>query len=701
MPSPPPLHLVAIGPPAARVDGAPAPAEVLWHKHFALLIYLALSPGLSRSRAHLMVMLWPERPGAKARHSLNEALHRLRACLGAGRLLTEGETVSLSGEGLSVDAWEVERDQEGEFLEGFTLEDSQPFDEWVESERRRRRGAALAALAEQARRLVAEGMPARAVAVARAARARDPVSEAAVRVLMEALALQGDDGGALTELRDYRQRLAEFGETPDPTLTALADRIRAGRAAAETGVMIAEPGLVGRAAALAALSERLPLPGRTPARVLVVLGEGGEGKTRMLRELERRAALAGITVAGTRALPSDQGRPRSALRGLFRGGLLRAPGLFGVEPAHLRRLASAVPELAERFPPQGPVDDGELAYSLAAALEATAEDAPLLLLLDDAHLADGTSLAVLQAGLDRLTGNRVTLALTAAPRDPDSAPELFRLEAEAGRGFPGTTVRLGPLGRPEVAALVEQLAPWAEPNATRDRLVRRLVHETSGNPFLVVTLLRGLAEVAELRERAVEWPVPSETLQGPLPRGVPQLIQSSVLAQVTRVEPASREILAVAATLGAQVDVPLLAAVTGLSEAELSQRLAVPERLQLIVATEKGYGFPGVIIATVLEHVGLTSGRRREVRRRAAELLALRSDSSSRLARLELLAQLVPADTIAAEAIELGEALLDQGDRHGARRAVGLVTGVSEVVPETCRAAWRALRNRLDGEATR
>jgi DNA-binding SARP family transcriptional activator len=682
------------------VDSAPAPAEVLWRTHFALLIYLALSPGLSRSRAHLLAMLWPERSGARARHSLNEALHRLRSCLGAGRLITEGETVTLAAEGLAVDAWEEAGDQEGEFLEAFTLEDSQPFDEWVESERRRRRDAALAALVQQARRRLAEGIPARAVALARAARGRDPLNESAVRVLMEALALVGDDGGALAELRDYRQRLAEFGEAPGPALTGLADRIRSGLVPGGPSVAVAVPGLVGRAAALATLSERLPLPGLTPARVLIVLGEGGEGKTRMLNELERRATLAGITVAGARALPSDQGRPRSALRGLFRGGLLRAPGLLGVDPAHLRRLASAVPELIERFPPQGPADDGELAYSLAEVLEAMAEDSPLLLLLDDAHLADGTSLGVLQVALERLTGNRVTLALTAAPRDPDSAPELFRLEAETGRGLPGTTVSLGPLGQRQVALLIEELAPWVEPGAARDRLVRRLVHETSGNPFLAVTLLRGLADVAELRERAAEWPVPSETLEGPLPQGVPHLIQSAVLAQVARLEPASREILAVAASLGTQVDLPLLAAVTGLPEVELAERLALPERLQLIAATEAGYGFPGAVIATVLEHVGLTPGRRRELRRRAAELLALRGDSGSRLARLELLARLVQPDTLAAEAIQLGEALLDQGDRHGARRAVRLLAGVSGAVPESSRTAWLALRNRLDAGVT-
>jgi len=673
--------------------------EVLWRKNFALLIYLALSPGLSRSRAHLMAILWPERSDAKARHSLNEALHRLRSCLGAGRLVTEGETVILSGEDLAVDAWEEDAAEKGNFLEGFSLDDSQPFDEWVEGERRRRREAALSALVQRARRRLAEGMPVHAVAIARAARERDPLSEAAVRVLMEALAIEGDHGGALAALRDYRQRLAEIGEQPGPELAGLASRIRSAPPAAGAGSVAAEPALVGRASELAALATRLPL-GSDAARVLVVLGEVGQGKSRMLRELERRATLAGIAVVSARALPGDQGRPRSALRGLFRGGLLRAPGLVGVDPVHLRSLASAVPELAERFPPPPAVDDGELAHAFAMVLEAMAEESPLLLLLDDAHFADGVSLGVLQAALEQLGGSRVALALAAAPRDPDGAPELLRLEAETGRGLPGTTVCLSPFGQPELTALVEELAPWAGPGAARDRLVRRLAHETSGNPFLAVTLLRGLADIVELQERAVQWPVPAETLDVPLPSGIPQLIQGAVLAQVARLDASSRETLAVAACLGTRVDVPLLVAVTGLSELELSERLALPERLQLIVATEEGYGFPGAVVAAVMEHIGLTPGRRREVRRRAAELLALRGDSASRLWRLELLARLGPRSAFTAEAIELGRTLLDQGDRHGARRAMRIACGPAEAIPESSRVAWLALRDRLDHEIT-
>lgn len=695
----PSLELIAIGPPAARVGGAPAPAEVMWRKHFALLIYLALSPHHSRSRAHLLALLWPDRDDSRARHSLNEALHRLRTCLGGDRLTTTGETVTLSPEGLTVDAWDAKADQQGEFLEGFSVGDSQPFDEWIEAERRHRRDAGISALVKEARRMLAEGKPAGAAALARTARTRDPSSEPAVQVLMEALALDRDTSAALAEFRELRERLRELGVQPGPALSALAERIRAGTVeSAEASAR--NPALVGRAAVLATLTDRLPVPPRSGPQLLVILGETGLGKSRILEELSKRAALAGMRVAAVRALPSDQGRAASTLRGLFRGGLLDAPGVLGVAPVNLHRLATVLPELADRFPPQTPADDGELGYALAQVLEAVAEETPLLLMLDDGHLADGTSLSVLQAAFTRLGGCHLGLALAAAPGDPDSSPELVRLQAEVGRGIPGVGVTLEPLGPVELNELIQELAPWATDEDARDRLLRRMLHETSGSPFLTVTLLRGLADTAELQASAAQWPVSQETLSAPLPQGVPPLIQSAVLAQVMRLEPASRDVLAMAASLGNRIDLGLLAAVSGVGEAELVERLTLPERLQLIVATDDGYAFQGAVIANVLAHVGHTPGRRREVRRRGAEYLAGRSDLASRLWRLELLARPAERESLMTEAIELGEALLARGDRHGARRALRLVGEPGANTPEASRTAWLALRTRLDSWTT-
>ena len=105
----PKLEIVCLGVPEIRVGGAEPPPDVLWRKHHALVVYLAFSPGRERSRDHLMGVLWPDKPQEKARHSLNEAVRRLRTGLGAGRLLSQGDSIGLAAESLELD---VERFQE-------------------------------------------------------------------------------------------------------------------------------------------------------------------------------------------------------------------------------------------------------------------------------------------------------------------------------------------------------------------------------------------------------------------------------------------------------------------------------------------------------------------------------------------------------------------------------------------------------------
>jgi len=141
MPDPPALSLVCLGTPTARVEGHEAPAEVLWRKNLALLIYLALSPNRTRTREHLVGVLWPETTERLARKSLTEAVRRLRKLLGATRLGSQGDAVTLNDAALEVDTIALEAataaDAQdpgfigGDFLEGFSLPDAPTFDQWA------------------------------------------------------------------------------------------------------------------------------------------------------------------------------------------------------------------------------------------------------------------------------------------------------------------------------------------------------------------------------------------------------------------------------------------------------------------------------------------------------------------------------------------------------------------------------------------
>src|SRR5258707_1027404 len=108
MRDPPQLELQCFGAPNARLDGSAARPRVLWHKHFALLIYLELSPNRTRARTHLYSLFWPDKPEDQARQSLNTAVSRLRLDLGADRLTSAGNALTLADRALHVDAIQVE-----------------------------------------------------------------------------------------------------------------------------------------------------------------------------------------------------------------------------------------------------------------------------------------------------------------------------------------------------------------------------------------------------------------------------------------------------------------------------------------------------------------------------------------------------------------------------------------------------------------
>ena len=132
-----------LGPIEVTVDGEPAPSELLWRKHLALLVYLARSPRQTRSREHLTALLWADRSEAAARHSLSEALRVLRRHAGSS-----GVEVTVGQVGLAPGAVELDLDRleqlvaaeswpaaaelvVGEFLEGFGVPDAMVFEDWL------------------------------------------------------------------------------------------------------------------------------------------------------------------------------------------------------------------------------------------------------------------------------------------------------------------------------------------------------------------------------------------------------------------------------------------------------------------------------------------------------------------------------------------------------------------------------------------
>jgi len=685
-----PLELFCFGPPCARLAGGETPPELRWHKHVALLVYLALSPTHRRSRDHLLGLLWAEQPQRGARKALNTAINRLRIALGDERLRSESDTLALSDDGLDVDVLRFLAQAEtapeaalpllrGDFLEGFHLKDAPEFEDWMTRERERYHALAAATLVAAGERRLATEF-ATATDLARRALAMSPRSEPAVRLLMRGAALAGDSAIAVGAYREFAQRLeSEVGEQPGRALSALAERIRTQTWRPAGSVTTLMTPLVGREPLHRNVFDAIAqATARSGPRALVIVSPPGMGRSRLLAECAQRLALDGAQVLQIRPVKNDQDARWSSLRLLIGAGVGALRGLAGARPDALATIAGLAPDLAERFAPREARDVADMATALASVLGAAAEEQPLAIAIDDAHWADGTSLAALGAALGKLKDSSVTLLLTVAQGVGDPPAELLKLESEVGREIPGLVVRLAALTQEDLAKMVAALAPWCHGEIEQERLTRRLAYETGGSPFFAITLLGALAKPGNLQKDMVAWPPPGGTIDAPLPFSVPVVARHAIAVRIGELAPAEVRVLSAASVFGLALDLELIADVAQLSRHDVEQALPACERRHLIQFDGRRYAFAAPLIAEVIRAECTTKGERRILERRAIDALAGRNDLESRALQVDLLSRVAPDQA----ALDLALSVARDARELGARRMLDWSLAAAERIQQ-------------------
>jgi serine/threonine-protein kinase len=196
---------------------------------------------LSRDRA--MALLWPERDTASARRLLNLSVHVLRSALGERAITSAGDGLLLEPGRISCDlhalrtaiaaddADRIARLYTGPLLDGFHLDESMEFGYWLDEHRAELAHAYVGALLAVAERQERQGDVHGRVGTCRKLVAADAHSAPYALALMRALEAAGDRAGALQHALEYANRVrTDLEIEPEPSVTALADRLRAAAA---------------------------------------------------------------------------------------------------------------------------------------------------------------------------------------------------------------------------------------------------------------------------------------------------------------------------------------------------------------------------------------------------------------------------------------------------------------------------------------
>ncbi|MBA3318103.1 MAG: AAA family ATPase [Gemmatimonadales bacterium] len=485
----------------ARLEGAASDLAGR-RKDLALLAYLARKSPRAVSRAELADLLWEDRDAARARQSLRQALLELKRVVGEG-LVAAADQARLEPDAVDLDVREFEAAiaagrlddavswWQGDFLAGLEETAGESLRVWLEVERevlRRSLGFALDRLTAEAS---GRGEWDRALEWAERWTRFLPDDDRGHIRLIETLRLAGRASEARVRYTNFEARLrSDLEREPSAELKALGLRIERELSRAQDShrpgsAALFTPDLVGRSAPLAELAAGWDAARAGNVTVVVVEGETGIGKTRLVEEFVRQTEASGAAVVIS--LSAGAAGAEDSLASALLTRLGSAPGLGGASPATLAAIAARVPGVRERFPGAAfEVAPVGLDSAAAEALSVVSEERPVLLFLDDVERADGVTLASI-ATITRSAAGRVLIVLAVGENDSSGS-----VPAGLAAGSRPRRLKLPPLTATEVEALVASMLVL--PAAERHTLATRLHEEAGGNPLYTIELAAALVD---------------------------------------------------------------------------------------------------------------------------------------------------------------------------------------------------------------
>jgi len=503
------------------------PIRLRSRKHVGLLLYLAMSGRRMFTRDHLTSLFWTSAP-ERARHSLSQAAYDLRSHLQGTLVRGSGEQLALDSRNLEFDAVEFESAVKegrlgnaielyrGPFAQNLTGAGTAEFDRWVETERLR-----IARLAEVTfRRFAGEceskGRWGEMCVAAMRLTDMTPLDEEAHLCLMRGLWLHGDPTAALKHYDSAIESLRrELPTGPSSRLTDLADRIRSAPSAnpVELRTSERETPFLGRDAEFDIIRSAVRDMGKSRTTAVLIAGEAGIGKSRLIREFSRSLALQSVRLIESRCYPAEEELPY--------GPIVDAISPIAREVLAGSAVAGRFPRLGYLLPdiPKKPVPEDEgvdpaawrrrLYEEVATLLRLSMEDRPIVWIIDDAQWIDATSAGLLHYVSRRLEGTPFLLIVTVRAPRSGKLPTKLPVTPPDGSGYT-KEIRLPPLTPEQIRELVLH----GRPDALQHPAVEIAQRLSAGNPFYALEVFLAAMAAAEWAKTMKDWdPLNDERLR--------------------------------------------------------------------------------------------------------------------------------------------------------------------------------------------
>lgn len=543
----------------------------------ALLAYLGVTIGSSIARDKLASLLWGQSEQRLARQSLRQILRTIGQDLSgdsAGILRLDGQMVSLDSDHIRVDAPEfealiVQGDAEslaaaaslyrGEFLAGLST-DAPDFEDWLDLARSRYRDLALQGTTRLFEQQYIAGDVDLAAKTAGQALRIDPFREDIHRRLMHMYAERGMRAAALAQYKECESILRrELGVSPDDETLRLRTEILSrneGPRAVEAGgpmppsstntVRQSEsPLLVGFDHELTLLRQHLDSATREGARLVLISGEDGAGKSALLKRFQWDQDQEGVASVVTRAHSAEQSMIFAIWKDLLNTRSLEIAGHQELSPSLVRQLAflRGGQGISARIR-RDSSDPWQAFDAMVELIRTRSKESVLILAIEDVHYADEASVQLLSYLLRNLRHSAVLFIATVSPEKAAGRTVLIETLNDLDRDGLLHRFALSALEREEVETLVRLLRIRSTCATVPRARMREIWMLSDGNPGLVVEAALAAGDEST----------------------VPESLHLKLASRLDGLDDTAKRLSATASVIGEKIELALLAQAANVDE---------------------------------------------------------------------------------------------------------------------------------------